>query len=297
MKKEKIELIDSILKNSISKNEIKKIIRIENWYVETQYSEDVYLPFTNYFEDNKKPELGCFLFKYLLSNDNLRALRSLLDTDKNYRNYIANNTECFLKFTIQFFNYTENWNEIVKKIIEIERDKNKSFFVQHAPVIFSQYRPIDSILHIFFKKEGLSYWFGDEQQQCNLQYTLLGLIDKNESFKNSKNPVINYVKNFSNCIMDNKESIILCEELKSFFTLIEVVGDKIPYLEKINIAKHINGQILKQLNHSLTSQNHIGEKTKEVIREDISQIISLKEKQEIENFISEPEFSINRKRI
>jgi len=297
MKKEKTEIIDSILKNSISKNEIKKITRIENWYSETQYSEDVYLPFTNYFEYNKKPELGCFLFKYLLSNNSLRELRSLLDSDKNFRNYITNSSECFLKFTIQFFNFTENWNEIVKNIIEIEKNKNKSFFIQHAPVFFSQYRPIDSILHIFFKKEDLFYWFGNEQQQCDLQYILLELIDKNESFKYSKNPVIRYVKSFANSIMDNKESNTLCEELKSFFTLIDVVDDTIPYSKKVNIAKHINKQVLKQFTHSLTGQNHIEEKTKEVIRQDISQIISLKEKQEMEEFVSEPEFSIHRKRI
>lgn len=297
MKKEKKEIIDSILKNSISKNEIKKITRIENWYSETQYSEDVYLPFTNYFEHNKKPELGCFLFKYLLSNNSLRELRSLLDSDKNFRNYIENSSECFLKFTIQFFNFTENWNEIAKNIIEIEKNKNKSFFIQHAPVLFSQYRPIDSILHIFFKKEDLSYWFGNEKQQCDLQYILLELIEKNESFKNSKNPVIKYVKSFTNSIMENKESKTLCEELKSFFTLIDVVDNTIPYSEKVNIAKHINNDVLKQFTHSLGSQNHIEEKAKEVIRQDISQIISLKEKQEMEAFISEPEFSIHRKRI
>lgn len=297
MKKEKTEIIDSILKNSISKNEIKKITRVENWYSETQYSEEVYLPFTNYFEYNKKPELGCFLFKYLLSNNSLRELRSLLDSDKKFRNYIANSPECFLKFTIQFFNYTESWNEIVKNIIEIEKNKNKSFFIQHAPVFFSQYRPIDSILHVFFKKENLSYWFGSNQQQCDLQYILLELIDKNESFKNNKNPVVNYVKSFANSIMDNKESHTLCEELKSFFTLIDVVDDTIPYSKKVNIAKHINNEVLKQFTHSLASLNHIEEKAKEVIRQDISQIISLKEKQEMEEFISEPDFSIHRKRI
>lgn len=298
MEEKNLEIINTILKNSISKNEVKKISRIENWYKEINYSEDVYSAYINYFDKPAKPELGLFMFKYLLSTDKLRQLRSLLTIDKGYQKYIEQSSLSFLSILIQFVNYSEHWNEILKSTVKTEKDKNKDFIMNNLDLLFNNYKPLESILGILFKIYPINYWFGNLEKQKELKNkTLKFIIKDKEYFKSNKNSIFNNIEVFADCILERKDSSLIGEELKCFFNLFQFYNKDFSFLNLEEISKNTKEEELNDFLNAMEKDQSLSINKKNEINKEILKIKSLKEKEEIKSIIVCDHFKSNKKRM